>query len=261
MSEIVRWCRCEVEGRVYYGKLEGEEIVLLKGDPFTHADELGNRVRLSQARLLAPCEPSKVIGVGLNYRAHIAENVSGRAVNTEPTDPVLFLKPSTSVIGPGGEIVYPPGVDRLDEEAELGVVIKDRIRRITKEQAKDHILGYTCVNDVSARDYQKKDTQWTRGKGFDTFCPIGPYIVSGINPLSLEVLGFLNGEKKQASNTSRMIFNAYTLVAFASGVMTLLPGDVIATGTPEGVAALKPGDEVSIIIENIGTLTNKVVAG
>jgi 2-keto-4-pentenoate hydratase/2-oxohepta-3-ene-1,7-dioic acid hydratase in catechol pathway len=261
MSDIVRWCRCEVEGKAYYGKLEGEEIVLLRGAPFTLAQEIGNRVRLSQVRLLTPCVPSKVIGVGLNYRAHIAENVSGRAVNTEPTEPILFIKPSTSVIGPGEDIIYPPGVDRLDEEAELGVVIKDRIRRITKEEAQEHILGYTCVNDVSARDYQKKDTQWTRGKGFDSFCPIGPYIVSGINPLSLEVLGFLNGEKKQASNTSRMIFDVYALVAFVSGVMTLLPGDVIATGTPERVAALKPGDEVSIIIENIGTLTNKVVAG
>jgi 2-keto-4-pentenoate hydratase/2-oxohepta-3-ene-1,7-dioic acid hydratase in catechol pathway len=261
MSDIVRWCRCEVEGKAYYGKLEGEEIVLLSGDPFTQTRELGIRVRLSQTRLLAPCLPSKVIGVGLNYRAHIAENVSGRVLNTEPTEPILFIKPSTSVIGPGEEIFYPPGVDRLDEEAELGVVVRDRIHKVSKEEAKEHILGYTCVNDVSARDYQKRDTQWTRGKGFDTFCPIGPYIVSGINPLSLEVLGFLNGEKKQASNTSRMIFDVYTLVAFVSGVMTLLPGDVIATGTPAGVAAMKPGDEVSIIIENIGTLTNKVVAG
>lgn len=260
MSEIIRWCRCEFEGKVYYGKLEGEEIVLLTGDPFTQAQELGKKVKLTQARLLAPCFPSKVIGVGLNYRAHIAENVSGRTVNAEPTEPILFIKPSTSVIGPGDNIVYPPGVERLDEEAELGVVIRDKIRKVTKEEAREHILGFTCVNDVSARDYQKKDTQWTRGKGFDTFCPIGPYIVSGINPLSLEFLGFLNGERKQGSNTSRMIFDVYTLVAFAAGVMTLLPGDVIATGTPEGVAALKPGDEVSIIIENIGTLTNKVVA-
>ncbi len=260
MNETVRWCRCEVDGKACYGTLEGDGIVLLEGDPFAQAREIGRRVPLSQARLLAPCVPSKVIGVGLNYRAHIAENVSGRAVNTEPTEPIIFLKPSTAVIGPGENIVYPPGVDRLDEEAELGVVIRDRTRNISREEAKEHILGYTCVNDVSARDYQKKDTQWTRGKGFDTFCPVGPYIVSGIDPLRLEVLSFLNGEKKQASNTSRMIFDVYTLVAFVSGVMTLLPGDVIATGTPEGVAALKPGDEVSVIIENIGTLTNKVIA-
>lgn len=261
MSEIIRWCRCETRDRqAHWGRVEGSQWVVLSGSPFSAARESGERLSLSEVRFLPPCTPSKVVAVGLNYRAHIAENVSGRAVNVVPEEPVVFLKPSTSVIGPGEDIVHPAGVERLDEEAELGVVIRDRIHRISREEAPSHILGYTCVNDVSARDYQKKDTQWTRGKGFDTFCPLGPCIVSGIDPLDLEVAAFVNGERKQHSRTSRMIFDVYSLVSFVSGIMTLLPGDVIATGTPEGVSPMRPGDEVSIVVEQVGTLTNRVVA-
>jgi 2-keto-4-pentenoate hydratase/2-oxohepta-3-ene-1,7-dioic acid hydratase in catechol pathway len=262
MAGPTRWCRFRnPEGHVLWGREEGDEIVVLSQDPFHGGRETGRRVRRVEAAVLVPVLPSKVVAVGLNYRAHIAENVSGRAVNVVPDEPVIFLKPSTSVIGPGEPIVYPRGVERLDEEAELGIVIKDRTRNVSRDEAPRHILGYTCVNDVSARDYQKKDTQWTRGKGFDTFCPLGPYVVCGLDPLDLEVAAFVNGERKQHSRTSMMIFDIYDLVSFISRVMTLLPGDVIATGTPEGVSPLKPGDTVSIVIQGVGELFNPVIAG
>jgi 2-keto-4-pentenoate hydratase/2-oxohepta-3-ene-1,7-dioic acid hydratase in catechol pathway len=191
--------------------------------------------------------------VGLNYRHHAAE--MGLAV---PVEPVIFLKPSTAVIGPGEIIRYPDMSAQVDYEAELGVVIKDRVRNIAPDEVKDHILGYTCANDVTARDLQRKDGQWTRAKSFDTFCPIGPWIETGLDPGNLLVESYLNGERRQSSRTAQFIFPVNYLVSFISRIMTLNPGDLIITGTPSGVGPMKPGDEIEVRIEGIGSLKNKV---
>jgi 2-keto-4-pentenoate hydratase/2-oxohepta-3-ene-1,7-dioic acid hydratase in catechol pathway len=206
-------------------------------------------------RLLAPVMPTKIVAVGLNYRDHAKE------FNLKiPEEPLLFLKPQTSVIGPNEDIVYPKGVAQLDYEAELGIVISKKCRSVSPEKVSDYILGYTCFNDVTARDLQAKDGQWTRAKSFDTFAPIGPWIVTDIeNPGSLKITSSLNGQIKQSSNTSNMIFDVFTIVSFVSQIMTLEAHDVIATGTPPGVGPMQPGDTITISIEKIGELTNKVV--
>ena len=207
-------------------------------------------------RLLAPVEPSKVVAIGLNFKAHAAE------FNKElPTEPMLFLKPSTSVIGPGEEIVYPSHMSyRVDYEAELGVVVGTRAHEVAVDRAADHILGYTCVNDVTARDLQGRDVQYTRAKSFDTFAPLGPWIETELDPLDVRIESFLNGEPRQSSSSSDMIFNVFELLSFVSHVMTLLPGDVIATGTPSGIGKMKPGNTVEVRVEGIGSLMNTVAA-
>lgn len=210
---------------------------------------------LSEVTLLAPCQPSKVVAVGLNYRDHAAE-LSMPA----PDEPVLFLKPPTCVIGPGDSIRWPAMSARVDYEAELGVVIRDRASNIAPEQAREHILGYTCANDVTARDLQKKDGQWTRAKSFDTFCPMGPWIETDLDPGDLSIESYLNGMRKQSSRTSQLIFPVERLVSFISRIMTLLPGDVIITGTPAGIGPMQPGDDIEVRIEGIGSLKNSVVA-
>jgi 2-keto-4-pentenoate hydratase/2-oxohepta-3-ene-1,7-dioic acid hydratase in catechol pathway len=198
--------------------------------------------------------PSKVVCVGLNYRDH-AKELSALI----PNYPLIFLKPSTSVIGDGDEIIYLEHQTKdLHYEGELAIVIKDKTHRIRAEDAKNHILGYTCGNDVTARDIQRLDGQWTRAKSFDTFCPLGPAVVPDLNPDSLKIQTFLNGNLVQNSSTSNMIFKPLHLVSFISQIMTLLPGDVILTGTPAGVGAMKKGDLVTVEIEGIGRLTNKV---
>ena len=176
-----------------------------------------------------------------------------------PKVPKIFLKPSTAVIEDGGKIVYPAGVTQLDYEAELAVVIKDKVKNIEPNEVDSHILGYTCANDVTARDLQRADVQWTRAKSFDTFCPLGPRIVKDINPDKLDIKLYLNGERKQSSNTSNMIFSVKEIVSFVSKIMTLLPGDVIITGTPPGVGPMKKGDKVQVELEGIGKLENEVV--
>jgi len=176
-----------------------------------------------------------------------------------PKVPKLFMKPSTSVIGNGDKIVYPKDVTQLDYEAELGIVIKDEIKNIEPDQVDKHILGYTCANDVTARDLQRADGQWTRAKSFDTFCPLGPKVVKDIDPDNLNIKIYLNGELKQSSNTSNMIFSVKEIVSFVSKVMTLLPGDVIITGTPPGVGPMKKGEKVKVEVEGIGILENEVV--
>lgn len=197
--------------------------------------------------------PSKIVALGLNYKAHAAE------FNMEPPAvPLIFLKPSTSVIFHGEPIIYPAGATRVDFEAELAVVIGKKCRNIAAEESIDYILGYTCLNDVTERHIQGKDGQWTRAKGFDTFCPIGPVITDEIDPSSVGIRSFVNGELKQCSNTSDLVFSVPDIIEFVSSVMTLLPGDVIATGTPSGVGQLKIGDEVTIEIDGIGRLTNTV---
>ena len=203
--------------------------------------------------LLAPCSPAKVVAVGLNYRDHAKE--LGMAV---PEEPILFLKPPTTVIGQGEAIAFPEMASRVDYEAELGIVIKDTVKSIAPEEAHDHILGYTCVNDVTARDLQRKDGQWTRAKSFDTFCPVGPWIETDLDPGDLAVESFLNGEQRQASRTSQFIFPVDVLVSFISKIMTLFPGDLILTGTPAGIGPMKPGDEIEVRIEGIGSLKNTV---
>ena len=199
--------------------------------------------------------PSKIVGIGLNYRAHAQE--MGKAL---PEEPLLFLKPPSAIIGPGEPIERPGGYDRVDYEGELGVVIAQRARRVPRERALDVVLGYCICNDVSVRDLQKKDIQYTRAKGFDSFCPIGPRIVAGLDPSRLALRTRLNGVVKQDSSTSDLIFDVPSLIAFVSLHMTLEPGDVISTGTPSGVGNLAPGDVVAIEIEGIGVLENPVIA-
>jgi 2-keto-4-pentenoate hydratase/2-oxohepta-3-ene-1,7-dioic acid hydratase in catechol pathway len=199
--------------------------------------------------------PSKIIGIGQNYRAHALE--MGKGI---PEEPLIFLKPRTALIPDGAAIERPAGYERVDHEGELGVVIGKRAHRVPKERALDVVLGYTCVNDVSCRDLQKKDGQWARAKGFDTFCPLGPRIVAGLDPRALRIKTRVNGQLRQDSSTADMIFDVATLISFCSQFMTLEAGDVISTGTPAGVANLVPGDVCEIEIEGIGVLTNPVIA-
>ena len=241
------------EGEDRYGVVDGEKIYDLK--------ELKTMERERAARpiedvvLLPPVQPTKIVAIGLNYKAHAAEFDKDL-----PEEPMIFLKPSTSVIGPGGEIVYPSHMSRrVDYEGELALVVGRTAKRVAVADAADYILGYTCFNDVTARDLQGKDGQFTRAKGFDTFSPIGPWIETEMDATSAKIETFLNGEKRQDSSSSDMIFNVHELLSFVSNVMTLLPGDVIATGTPSGVGKMKPGDEVEVRIEGIGSLVNKVV--
>ena len=226
----------------------------LEGDPFG-VYTAGAAIRADDMRLLSPVRPSKIVAVGLNYRDH------AREMNKPlPDEPLIFLKPSTAVIGPDHPIVIPPQTGRVDYEAELGIVIGRRARAVPAEAAAEYILGLTCVNDVTARALQARDVQYTRAKGFDTFAPIGPCIVVALDGSALDVESSINGERRQASNTRELIFGLHHLVEFISSVMTLLPGDVIATGTPSGVGPVVPGDRVVVRVEGIGELANEVVA-
>lgn len=226
-----------------------------EGDFHTYDPETsrsGERVTIT--RMLPPVLPGKIVAVGLNYRDHAQE--MGIEI---PKEPILFMKPSTSVIGHLDAIRYPAQASRVDYEAELAVVIGKECRDVKAANAREYILGYTCFNDVTARDLQAKDGQWTRAKSFDTFAPIGPWIVTNLeDPHNLTVRAYLNGELKQSSNTANLIFNVYELIEFISHVMTLNPGDVIATGTPSGIGPMNIGDEVAIEIQGIGILENKV---
>ena len=233
---------------LFNGTLQEDEIIV------DSPKDISPRLKLEEVTLLAPVEPSKIVSVGLNYKDHADE--LGMAVSDEP---VIFIKPSTAVIGPGQDILYPVTSARVDYEAELGVVIKKRARKVPREQVGDYIAGYTCFNDVTARDLQKKDTQWSRAKSFDTFAPIGPWIETDLDPGDLRVRSYLNGELKQDSRTSEFIFSIPVLIEFISDIMTLLPGDVIATGTPPGVGSMDPGDEITVEIEGIGRLVNRLV--
>jgi 2-keto-4-pentenoate hydratase/2-oxohepta-3-ene-1,7-dioic acid hydratase in catechol pathway len=232
-------------------------VVALAGDPLyvgVHLTE--EQHRLSDVRLLAPVIPrSKVVGIGKNYAAHAAE--MGGDV---PAEPLMFMKPNTSVVGPGDPVFYPSQTRELHYEGELAVVIGRICRDVAPDRVADVVYGYTIGNDVTARDLQRSDVQFTRAKGFDSFCPLGPWIETELDPSDLHVQTHLNGDLKQDGWTKDMIFDVTALVAHVSSVMTLLPGDVILTGTPEGVGPMNPGDEVDVTISGIGTLTNKVVA-
>jgi 2-keto-4-pentenoate hydratase/2-oxohepta-3-ene-1,7-dioic acid hydratase in catechol pathway len=211
--------------------------------------------RRGDVRLLPPVVPSKIVCVGLNYKDHAGE--VGKAL---PPEPLIFIKPTSAVIGPGDTIRMPPGVGRVDHEAELGIVIGRRAHRVKRAQAWDHILGLICVNDVTARDLQKKESQYTRCKGFDTFAPIGPCIATGLDGAPRQVEGWVNAERRQASSTAHLIFPIDYLVEFVTFVMTLEPGDILSTGTPEGIGPLKDGDTVKIVVEGVGELVNPVRA-
>jgi 2-keto-4-pentenoate hydratase/2-oxohepta-3-ene-1,7-dioic acid hydratase in catechol pathway len=227
---------------------------LVQGDIFGDFSE-GPEVSSEELNFLAPVSPSKIVCVGLNYKDHALE--MGKPL---PEEPLIFLKPSTAVIGPGVEIQAPQWAGRVDHEAEVGLVIKKVTRRVKAAKAADHILGLTCVNDVTARELQKKDVQYSRAKGFDTFGPIGPCIAVGLEGRDLEVKGYVNGDLRQHSRTRELIFTIPEIIEFISAVMTLLPGDVIATGTPSGVGPIKPGDSVTVHVEGVGALTNPVAA-
>ncbi len=220
--------------------------------PVTPGKALGP---LDDFALLSPVAPSKLVCIGRNYAAHAAEHQAA-----VPDEPMLFLKPPSALIPHGAPIRLPARIGRVDHEAELAVIIGRRARRVRREDALDYVLGYTCANDVSARDFQKKDGQWGRAKGFDTFCPLGPVIATDLDPSALGVRAVLNGELRQNGNTRDLVFDVPFLIAFISAVMTLEPGDVILTGTPEGVSPIAPGDEIAIEVEGVSTLRNPVIA-
>jgi 2-keto-4-pentenoate hydratase/2-oxohepta-3-ene-1,7-dioic acid hydratase in catechol pathway len=241
---------------IAYGAVEPEGIRVHRGTPFVAWEPTEALVPFEEARLLAPVFPTKVIGVGRNYVEHAAER--GAAV---PEEPVIFLKPATAVVGPGAAVVIPADSTEVHHEAELAVVVGRVARRVAAEEAGAYILGYTAANDVTARDLQRRDGQWGRAKGFDTFCPLGPAVETELDPSGLAISCRVNDEIRQQGSTADMVFGVAELLAFVSRVMTLLPGDVILTGTPAGIGPVRPGDRMEVVIERIGVLGNPVVAG
>ena len=253
----MRIARYACEGRTRYGIADPEGGVVreIGGEPFDRVEPTGVSRRIDEVRLLAPVVPGKIVAVGLNYKDHARE--MGKKITEEP---LLFLKASSALNDPGGEIVYPSQSQRVDYEAELAVVIGRKAKDVRQKDAGAFILGYTCINDVTARDLQVKDVQYTRAKGFDTFAPLGPWIVTDFDPSGASVRCLVNGEVRQDGNTREMGASVFRLVEFISSVMTLFPGDVIATGTPPGVGSLRVGDVVTVEVGGIGALTNRVVA-
>lgn len=255
----MRIARYSVDGDVSFGVVESDEgagqVAQIAGHPFGEIQFTGQRMELAAIKLLAPVLPSKVVAIGKNYAEHASE--MGGDV---PERPLVFLKPSTSVIGAGGTIDYPPSSERVDFEGELAVVIGRLCRDVPASRAMEVVFGYTCANDVTARDQQKTDGQWSRAKGYDTFCPLGPWIETDLDWADLRITTRLNGEVKQDANTSQIVHRVPELVEYVTACMTLLPGDVILTGTPAGVGPMQIGDEVTVEIENIGRLVNTVGA-
>lgn len=248
--KIVRFA---TENYVEFGIMEADGIRRITGDIYGEFEPSNELVELRAARLLCPCAPTKIIALGRNYAAHAAEH--GAQV---PTEPLLFFKPPSAVIGPGTEIVYSAATAQLEYEGELAVVIKKRGKDIREENAAEYILGYTCANDVTARDLQRKDSQWTRAKGFDTFAPLGPCIETELDPAALQITTEVNGKVVQQGNTRDMVFKIPFILRYISEIMTLEPGDVIMTGTPEGVGRIERGDTVAVTIPGIGILENVV---
>ncbi|WP_329040866.1 fumarylacetoacetate hydrolase family protein [Streptomyces sp. NBC_00178] len=255
----MRIARFSIDGNVAFGAVEGDSpdslvLDIIKGIPYADFELSGTKVPLKKVRLLPPVLPNKVVAIGRNYAEHAAE-----MGNEVPDVPVTFFKPTTSVIGSGDAIEYPSFSDELHYEAELAVVIGRMCREVPRERVKDVVLGYTCANDVTARDVQRRESQWARAKGFDTACPLGPWVETDVDPGNLAIQATVNGEQRQLGRTSDMIRSVEDLVVHITEAMTLLPGDVILTGTPAGVGPLHVGDEVAVTIEGIGTLTNKVI--
>ncbi len=253
----VRIARFTSGGDPRFGVVDGDDLEVLTGDPlYMPVQRTGERVPLDAVRLLAPVIPrSKVVGIGRNYAAHAAE-----LGNEVPAEPLVFLKPNTSVVGPDDPVVLPPQSQRVDYEGELAVVIGRLCRDVPVERVPEVVLGYTVANDVTARDLQTSDGQWWRAKGFDSFCPLGPYLVTDLDVSDLRVTTRLDGETVQDGRTSQMVFDVPAVVAYVSSAMTLLPGDVILTGTPAGVGPMRAGQRVEVEVEGIGVLANPVVA-
>ncbi len=249
----MKFVRCFHKETSVYGVIEGDHVVLLKGLPFDKIVRTDEVVPLGQAKLLAPCVPTKAVCIGLNYRDHAEEcNIP------LPTSPVVFIKASGCVVGPNESVMYPSLSKRVDYEAELAIVIGKKARHVPLPEASSYIFGYTCANDVTARDLQPENGQWTIAKSFDTFLPLGPIITNEIDPLDCAICTRLNGQVKQSSTTANLIFKPEFLVSYLSQVMTLYPGDVIITGTPAGIGPMEPGDIVEITISGIGTLSNPI---
>jgi 2-keto-4-pentenoate hydratase/2-oxohepta-3-ene-1,7-dioic acid hydratase in catechol pathway len=251
----VRLVRFRHGDRLATGFLSGQEVRVLRGTFFEDPVPSGEDVPLADVRLLAPVIPSKVLAVARNYPEHAAE-----MGNPLPKRPMLFIKPATSVIGPGDPIPLPPDTERVDHEAELAVVVGRLCRRVPEADALKYVLGYTCANDVTARDWQKADGQWARAKGSDGFCPLGPWVETELDPADLAVTSRVNGQARQSGRTSEMAFSPAFLISYASRTITLLPGDVVLTGTPPGVGPMTPGDRVEIEVEGIGVLENPAVS-
>jgi 2-keto-4-pentenoate hydratase/2-oxohepta-3-ene-1,7-dioic acid hydratase in catechol pathway len=254
----MRYVRYAHGDQNYWGMLLTDDLIQpLTAAPYQRGVPLGQPVPLKAVHLLAPCEPGKIVAVGKNYRDHIQEFDS-----EVPENPILFIKPSTAVNNPGSPIILPPASvsKRIDFECELAVVISKKAWQIKAADFADYILGYTCLNDVTARDIQKQDVQWTRAKGFDSFAPIGPLVTDEVNPASLTIRTRLNGKIRQESSTAHLIWSVGELLEFITGCMTLLPGDVVTTGTPSGVGPMQDGDDVAVSIEGIGVLQNPVRA-
>jgi 2-keto-4-pentenoate hydratase/2-oxohepta-3-ene-1,7-dioic acid hydratase in catechol pathway len=249
----MRLVRFRFGDRIATGVVEGDAVRALAGTFFENPVPSGEEIPLDDVRLLAPILPSKVVCLGKNYAAHAAE--FGGEV---PEEPLVFLKPSTSVSGPGDPIPLPPISNRVDYEGELAVVIGRIARNVRAEETFRYVLGYTCGNDVTLRDLQKKDDQWARAKGFDGSCPLGPWVETELDPIDVHLETRVNGEVRQSASTSDMVFGVATIIEFVTAFMTLLPGDVIMTGTPEGVGKLEPGDRVEVLIDGIGALLNPV---
>ena len=253
-----RYYRIDYKGAPRYAVEDAGTWRLLDGDPFG-PHRAGEEIAANGHSLLAPVLPSKMVGIGLNYKDHAAEQNKPL-----PSSPLMFIKPSTAVVGPNAPIVVPGDIGRVDHEAEVGVVIGRRARHVKESEAGDFILGLTCFNDVTARELQQKGAQYTHAKGFDSFAPIGPCVAAGIDYRAADgvrVEGWVNGEKRQDSSTRQLVFSIDYLVAYITRVMTLLPGDIIATGTPSGIGPLAPGDRVTIKVAGVGELTNPVTGG
>lgn len=245
--------RAQRNGEAFYAAKDGSTLKRLAAAPFERYSFTGETLTLNDVTLLVPCEPTKIVAVGLNYTQHAAELHSKLTGN-----PVLFIKPLTTLIAHGDTIDYPAVSERVDFEAELAVVIGKRCKHITPLEAQSCILGYTALNDVTARDLQTLDGQWTRAKSFDTFCPVGPFIDTQFNPAGKRIQSYLNGELKQDSTFDDMLFDVPSIISFISTCMTLLPGDIIATGTPQGIGPMQRGDTIEVRIEGLATLKNSV---
>lgn len=250
----MKLARIKLNDKIYYTKYDNNLYYPLDNDFFNY-NHISSKPLSGVVKVLPPVYPEKIIALGLNYNLHIKELYNNDNI---PKEPVIFLKPNSSIVGHMDTILIPKRSSRVDFEAELAFVIAKDCKNIDEDNAKDYILGYTCLNDVTARDLQKIDGQWTRAKGYDTFCPIGPYIVTDINPSNLNIKAILNGEVKQSSNTSDMIFTIPKILSYVSHIMTMKQGDIITTGTPNGIAPLSNGDKIEIYIEKVGTLINNV---
>ena len=251
---VTKYVRYAAGAQIHYGILQGDTIAELSGDLFANPKPTGRTVKLADVKLVAPCAPSKVIAVGLNYQTHLGQRASA-------TYPGLFAKLPTTIIGPEEAIVFPPDAKNVHFEGEMVLVIGKKAHDVPEADAKQYVFGITAGNDVSERDWQKADLQWFRAKGTDTFGPLGPVIATGLNYDDLLVQTRLNGEVKQSQRTTDLIFNVAAIVSYVSRYVTLMPGDVIYTGTPGATSAMKPGDVVEVEVEGVGVLRNKIVAG